>query len=116
MRSARKGRARVSIAACLVVVAAAAEGAGIVYLGPGAGPGSARVQVEGGRVIELRPGEPSELGDLQSADENEMVIERGTTAEERRRYREAGAPVPDVDRIHVRRDPPPAEVSFAPAE
>lgn len=46
------------------------------YEAPGSTPDSAVVRLGDGRRLELRRGEASEIGELRSVDENEIVLEQ----------------------------------------
>jgi hypothetical protein len=104
-------RARLSAITVVVCLGSAAAG-DLSYLGPGRSPGSASVRAADGRVRELRVGEAlADVGELQRVEDDEIIFERPLGDEEREALRERGLTVPDVQRLHVPRQPGTAETS-----
>jgi hypothetical protein len=101
------------LAAFAVLVSFGGLGAGeLSYLGPGRNAGSAIVRAADDRVRELRLGETiADLGELQRVEDDEIVFERQLRDEERHELRERGLVAPDVQRLHVPRQPEPSEPS-----
>jgi hypothetical protein len=85
---------------CCVSSAASYE---LSYEAPGSTPGSAVVRLDDGRRLELRRGEPSEIGELRSVDENEIVLEQPIDPGERRHGGRPDDAIPEVLRLRLRR-------------
>lgn len=101
------------LAAFAVIVCFSGLDAGeLSYLGPGRSSGSAIVRGADDHVRELRLGETiADVGELQQVEDDEIVFERQLRDEERHELRVRGLPVPDVQRLHVPRQPEPSEPS-----
>jgi hypothetical protein len=84
------------------------DAAALSYLGPGRSARSAIVEDDDGGPREVRKGDVlPELGEIQTIDDDEIVIERILTEEERDKLKANGLLAPDVRRFRLYRLPEP---------
>lgn len=110
-------RRRVGWTALALLLGFSGLGAGeLTYLGRGRSPGSALVRGADDRVREVLPGETvADVGELRRVTDDEVVFERRLRPEERDALRERGLTAPDVQRLHVPRQPEPPAAESEPA-